>query len=321
MNPSENKIITNNQNQTEQKNIINKNIDKETKEINRQDNQEIINQIYPQNKSMNIKNLQNNIFQNQITPDISNINSIIPTSQPSSSKLNLDEFQNEKEEFQRTQKYINYLKTHLDSSYYAFNEIKNKNTILLTKTKSLENEIKKNNLIYQKLVKSIQEKTKENSSYKEKYEKILEQKKNCIDMGELTLDKKIEKLKQNNLILSKENKSKEEIILNLRKTLEILEKNKNEKTQEKKERLKELKEEKNSIEKLKVEFAEMGKELNDKLKELEKTKTTMLYLLEQKNNNLEDNENPEEQEEQEEKEEGQETQENNKEKTEINQNK
>ena len=318
MNPSENKIITNNQNQTEQKNITNKNINKETKEINRQENPEIINQIYPKNQSMNIKNQINNNFQNQITPDISNINSIIPSSQHSSSKLNFDEFQNEKEEFQRTQKYINYLKTHLDSSYYAFNEIKNKNTILMTKTKSLENEIKKNNIIYQKLIKSIQEKTKENSNYKEKYEKILEQKKNMLDTGEFGLDKKIEKLKEKNLILSKENKSKEEIILNLKKTLEILEKNKNEKINEKKERLNELKEEKNSIEKLKVEFVEMGKELNDKLKELEKTKATMLYLLEQKNKNLEDNEN---QEEEEEKEEENKIQENNKEKQDTNQNK
>ena len=146
----------------------------------------------------------------------------------------------------------------------------------------------------------------------------MEQKKNMLDTGEFGLDKKIEKLKEKNLILSKENKSKEEIILNLKKTLEILEKNKNEKINEKKERLNELKEEKNSIEKLKVEFVEMGKELNDKLKELEKTKATMLYLLEQKNKNLEDNEN---QEEQEEKEEENKIQENNKEKQETNQNK
>ena len=182
----------------------------------------------------------------------------------------------------------------------------------------MENEIKKNNLIYQKLIKSIQEKTKENSNYKEKYEKILEEKKNFGDGVCFPIDKKIEKLKEKNLILAKENKSKEEIISNLKKTLEILEKNKNDKSKEKKERLNELKEEKNSIEKLKIEFAEMGKELTDKLKELEKTKATMLYLLEQKNKNLEDNEN---QEEQEEKEEENKIQENNKEKQEINQNK
>ena len=66
----------------------------------------------------------------------------------------------------------------------------------------------------------------------ERYEKILEQKKNGIDMGGLGLDQKIEKLKEKNLILSKENKSKEEIILNLKKTLEILEKNKNENAEE-----------------------------------------------------------------------------------------
>ena len=257
MNPSENKINTNNENQPEPKIITNKNINKESKEINQQEKPEIINQVFLQNQTNTIKNPPNYISQSQFNQETPNINSLIPSSHPSSSKLNLTEFDNEKGEFERTKKYINYLKTHLDSSYYAFNEIKNKNNILITKSKNLENEIKKNNLIYQKLIKSIQEKTKEN-------------------------------------------KSKEEIISNLKKTLEILEKNKNDKSKEKKERLNELKEEKNSIEKLKIEFAEMGKELTDKLKELEKTKQTMLYLIEQKNMNLEENENLEQEEEKEE---------------------
>ena len=300
MNPSENKINTNNENQPEPKIITNKNINKESKEINQQEKPEIINQIFLQNQTNTIKNPPNYISQSQFNQETPNINSLIPSSHPSSSKLNLTEFDNEKGEFERTKKYINYLKTHLDSSYYAFNEIKNKNNILITKSKNLENEIKKNNLIYQKLIKSIQEKTKENSNYKEKYEKILEEKKNFGDGGCFPIDKKIEKLKEKNLIFTKENKSKEEIISNLKKTLEILEKNKNDKSKEKKERLNELKEEKNSIEKLKIEFAEMGKELTDKLKELEKTKQTMLYLLEQKNKNLEENENLEQEEEKEE---------------------
>lgn len=300
MNPSENKINTNNENQPEPKIITNKNINKESKEINQQEKPEIINQIFLQNQTNTIKNPPNYISQSQFNQETPNINSLIPSSHPSSSKLNLTEFDNEKGEFERTKKYINYLKTHLDSSYYAFNEIKNKNNILITKSKNLENEIKKNNLIYQKLIKSIQEKTKENSNYKEKYEKILEEKKNFGDGGCFPIDKKIEKLKEKNLILTKENKSKEEIISNLKKTLEILEKNKNDKSKEKKERLNELKEEKNSIEKLKIEFAEMGKELTDKLKELEKTKQTMLYLIEQKNMNLEENENLEQEEEKEE---------------------
>ena len=45
-------------------------------------------------------------------------------------------------------------------------------------------------------------------------------------------------MKEKNMIISKENKSKEEIISNLKKTLEILEKNKMEKNKEKKDRLK-----------------------------------------------------------------------------------
>ena len=105
------------------------------------------------------------------------MDSLIQTPQSLSININNSEFKDEKAEFERTQKYINYLKTHLDSSYYAFNEIKNKNSILLAKSKTLNDEIKKGSIIYQKLRKSIDEKTQENNSYKEKYEKILEQKK------------------------------------------------------------------------------------------------------------------------------------------------
>ena len=93
-------------------------------------------------------------------------------------------------------------------------------------------------------------------------------------------------MKEKNLIISKENKSKEEIISNLKKTLEILEKNKMEKNKEKKDRLKELNNEINSIEKLKLEYNEMGKELYGKNKELEETKKSILNLISQSNINL-----------------------------------
>ena len=224
---------------------------------------------------------------NNINKNDEKMNSLIQTPQSLSININNSEFKDEKEEFERTQKYINYLKTHLDSSYYAFNEIKNKNSILLAKSKTLNDEIKKGSIIYQKLRKSIDEKTQENNSYKEKYEKILEQKKiNNEKNGCWELDQKIEKMKEKNLILSKENKSKEEIISNLKKTLEILEKNKMEKNKEKKDRLKELNNEINSIEKLKLEYNEMGKELYGKNKELEETKKSILNLISQSNINL-----------------------------------
>ena len=241
-----------------------------------------------------------NDYLNNTDPNI--LNPIPQTS--SSNKLNILEYQKEKEEFAQTQKYINYLKTHLDSSYYAFNEIKNKNILLLNRQKTLNNELKKNNILYQKLLKSIEAKKKENDEFKIKYEKILENKmksnnniNNSSSNNDINIDEKIEKMKQKNLILNKENKSKENIILNLKKTLEILEKNKNEKNKEKVERINELKNDLNSINKLKIDLEDTSKQLYIKTLELEKTKKTMEYLIKLKmikqnesNNNVEEDE-------------------------------
>ena len=212
MNQEQKEIIINKTNSSEQANIIDKKINTQTKDSNNLVTDNGINQKIPLNQSSKIINQNNKISQsqksseNKIFQNNNNKNSLIPTPQSSTSKLNLNEAKNEKKEFEQTQKYINYLKTHLDSSYYAFNEIKNKNSILLAKSKSLNEEIKKSNIIYQKLVKSLELKTKENNEYKTKYEKILEERKNSKEKFEdLGLDEKIEKLKEKNLILSKEN--------------------------------------------------------------------------------------------------------------------
>ena len=127
-------------------------------------------------------------------------------------------------------------------------------------------------MIYQKLLKSFEEKKKENDEYKVKYEKILENKikGNKNINNDIDINEKIENIKKQNLILSKENKSKENIILNLKKTLEILEKNKDEKKKDKLERINELKKELNSINKMKNDFEEISKELYIKSIELEK---------------------------------------------------
>ena len=211
MNQEQIKNMPNKTNSSIQKNIINKNINIKGKETQKQGNQENnINQKPSLNQQTNINNQKNIISQSQNQGNINfqnnknTTNSLIPTPQSSTSKINPYEIQNEKKDFERTQKYINYLKTHLDSSYYAFNEIKNKNSILLAKSKSLNEEIKKNYIIYQKLVKSLELKTKENNEYKTKYEKILEERKNSKEKFEdLGLDEKIEKLKEKNLILNK----------------------------------------------------------------------------------------------------------------------
>ena len=285
MSQLDSKIKANDTNLISRPDNLNKNNDKETKDINQkrmQSKKELILSPRQQNEIKDSNNIisKSEINQEKINFKMDNISSsLMPTSQLITNNLNPEIFQNEKGEFKQTQKYINYLKTHLDSSYYAFNEIKNKNSTLLSKLKSINDEIKKSNIIYQKLLKSIELKTKENNEYKSKYEKILKE--------NFELDDKIEKMKGKNIILIKENESKEEIIRNLRKTLDVLENNKKEKNKEKKERLNELIKEKISIDKLKKEFDDIGKELIDKNRELVETKETILNLLKQKKEDYE----------------------------------
>ena len=294
MSQLDSKIKANDTNLISRPDNLNKNNDKETKDINQkrmQSKKELILSPRQQNEIKDSNNIisKSEINQEKINFKLDNIpSSLMPTSQLITNNLNPEIFQNEKGEFKQTQKYINYLKTHLDSSYYAFNEIKNKNSTLLSKLKSINDEIKKSNIIYQKLLKSIELKTKENNEYKSKYEKILQERKDNKDkIINFELDDKIEKMKGKNIILIKENESKEEIIRNLRKTLDVLENNKKEKNKEKKERLNELIKEKISIDKLKKESDEIGKELIDKNRELVETKETILNLLKQKKEDYE----------------------------------
>ena len=294
MSQLDSKIKANDTNLISRPDNLNKNNDKETKDINQkrmQSKKELILSPRQQNEIKDSNNIisKSEINQEKINLKLDNIpSSLMPTSQLITNNLNPEIFQNEKGEFKQTQKYINYLKTHLDSSYYAFNEIKNKNSTLLSKLKSINDEIKKSNIIYQKLLKSIELKTKENNEYKSKYEKILQERKDNKDkIINFELDDKIEKMKGKNIILIKENESKEEIIRNLRKTLDVLENNKKEKNKEKKERLNELIKEKISIDKLKKESDKIGNELIDKNRELVETKETILNLLKQKKEDYE----------------------------------
>ena len=102
------------------------------------------------NLNINPNNQKNNNIQNKNL--LSPINTT-PSAQESN-KLNINPqtsmSEREKEEYERTQKYINYLKEHLNSSYYANNEINNKNHILNEKTIILNEEIKNNNILYDK---------------------------------------------------------------------------------------------------------------------------------------------------------------------------
>ena len=231
------------------------------------------------NTKMNPKN--NNYIQSMNTP-------IVPQKLIMNPLTNIKERDREREEFNRTQKYINYLKEHLNSSYYANNEISNKNSILNEKSISLKEEINNNNILYEKIQKSLEEKTRLNNEYKNNYEEFLNQQKNKKSDNDniiLNIEEKIKELKQRNLIVNKECQSKEEIILNLKRTLDILEKSKSGKKKEVQDKVKELNEEKEVIAKLKKNMEKIIKELLTKNIKLEEKKKSMIYLLNKNNKN------------------------------------
>ena len=269
--------------ESENKNIVNKNnnrnliipLSNQTKNLRYKSNTN----TNPTNKKEN--NIQSSNILNPLTssPKPTESNKLSNTPPPQMSER-------EKEEFERTQKYINYLKEHLNSSYYANNEINNKNNILTEKSKSLNEEIKNNNTLYQNLLKSVEEKTKINEGFKKQYQNFVGGAKKIEKDTEVF--EKVNNLKQKNYILNKENQSKEEIILNLKKTLEILEKSEMNKKVEKEKKMKELKEKKDDINKLKLNIGKITKELYTKNIKLEEKKKSMLYILNKNNENEND---------------------------------
>ena len=300
-----NKIIANTSKQSK---INNNNIKNKNENIYNK-NKQYINKVNPIKSQ--VKNIQQNINpKNRQKPNIlenidDNINSTStqkspPTNQYNNNLLNNEkerekEREKEKEEYENTKKYINYLKEHLNSSYYANNEINNKNLLLIEKSKSLNEEIKNNSILYEKMKKSFDKKKIQNDEYKDKYEKFLnEQKNNENKNNKLNLEEKIKELKLNKLLINKENQSKEEIIINLKKTLEILEKNKLYKDKEKENKIKELKEEKNNINKLKLNIEKITKELYTKNIKLEEKKKSILFIIDYNDKNNMNNKVPNE---------------------------
>ena len=249
--------------------------------------------INPKNrqKPNNLENIDDNINSTQKYPPINQYNNNLLNNEKEREK----EREKEKEEYENTKKYINYLKEHLNSSYYANNEINNKNLLLIEKSKSLNEEIKNNSILYEKMKKSFDKKKLQNDEYKNKYEKFLnEQKNNENKNNKLNLEEKIKELKLNKLLINKENQSKEEIIINLKKTLEILEKNKLYKDKEKENKIKELKEEKNNINKLKLNIEKITKELYTKNIKLEEKKKSILFIIDYNDKNNMNNKVPNE---------------------------
>ena len=234
------------------------------------------------NTLYNIKST-NNIQSNTTKPKFSS-----PRQYEPSNIYNIHQFSSPKkeEDLEKTIKYIKYLKDHLNSSYYANNELNNKNSNLFEKSKFLNDEIKKNKQIYEELLKSVDEKTNENNYYKKQYENILDEQKkikNNNDNMNLNMEEKIKILKQKNIIMNKDKQSKEEILTNLKKTLNLLEKNQIEKKREKDDKIQKLKEEKDFLDKLKLNIGKITKELYTKNIQLEEKKKSMQFLMNNKN--------------------------------------
>ena len=188
---------------------------------------------------------------------------------------------NNSKELNRTQKYINYLKQHLDSSYYANNELKNKNEFINNKLKDVNSEIVKSQNLIQNLNNSLNEKIYQNNHYKELLNNFLTN--NFFGTSNKNDNiQKINELIKQNKILEKEIKSKEEIIKHLKKTMGFLEKQEKSNISESMKNFQEFKEEYELLLKTKNNTNKLIQDLREKNIKMEESKKSILYLL--KNN-------------------------------------
>ena len=119
--------------------------------------------------------------------------------------------------------YLKYLKTNLDSSNFTNNELTKEYNLLAFKSKQLINEIQKNNKIFNDLKKEYDQNIAKNNELKNVYNILLNRYKNKT-MGNESQndDSTLSKLQNEKNILSKTIESKEKIINDMQKTIEIL---------------------------------------------------------------------------------------------------
>ena len=119
--------------------------------------------------------------------------------------------------------YLKYLKTNLDSSNFTNNELTKEYNLLAFKSKQLINEIQKNNKIFNDLKNEYDQNIAKNNELKNVYNILLNRYKNKT-MGNESQndDSTLSKLQNENNILSKTIESKEKIINDMQKTIEIL---------------------------------------------------------------------------------------------------
>jgi hypothetical protein len=133
--------------------------------------------------------------------------------------------------------YIIYLKNHLNSSYYANNDLNNEFNKIMTKSKQINDSINNKNDIYINLNKSFEEELEKNNNYKKDYinlvdEYKLNQKNEQNKLKELNQiinvqDSDILRLENENNSLNEDISNKRKIIENLKKQIDILKNKKN----------------------------------------------------------------------------------------------
>ena len=212
-------IINNNQmNNKYNNNIINNNINSNSskkEKFNKNINKNLVNNINYMRNDYNTYN-ENIMNQSAYTLGYNYIPNV------NKNKMNDEQIKN----------YIIYLKNHLNSSYYANNDLNNEYNKIMTKSKQINDSINNKNDIFINMNKSFEEKLEKNKNYKKDYINLVDEyklnhKNEQIKLKELNQiinvqDNDILRLENENNLLNEDISNKKTIIENLKKQINIL---------------------------------------------------------------------------------------------------
>ena len=230
-------------------------------------------------------NFNKNKNPNIITPNTVNRNMNINSN--INMKVNVNDMKND----EKLKNYIMYLKNHLNSSYYANNDLNNVYSKIMNKSKEVNDSINNKNDLYINMNKLHEENVEKNKNFQKEYKSMVDEYKiNHLNeqnkLKELNnmiflQDNDIQKIENENNLLNDDIKNKQRIIENLKKKIELM-KNKKKVMEENEEYLYLFNKKNNLI------------SLNEKVKILKKAKNKNEELLQNINilkNNLNKKEN------------------------------
>ena len=167
------------------------------------------------------KNFNNTVNENQVNRS--------PNTRYNNFMSNVDK---KKMNDEQIKNYIIYLKNHLNSSYYANNDLNNEYNKIMTKSKQINDSINNKNDIYINLNKSFEEELEKNNNYKKDYINLVDEyklnhKNEQNKLKELNQiinvqDSDILRLENENNSLSEDISNKKKMIENLKKQIDIL---------------------------------------------------------------------------------------------------